>query len=87
MIDLARALSGSGRSFSVTRLNYTSESIARAHAEMLAEIEAEQEAAKVQARKKAPERAFSRVPEAGCDQLLPVSTNPLPKTDTLAGEA
>ncbi len=87
MLDLARALSGSDRGASITRLNYTSESIARAHAEMLAEIEAEQEAALAQARKKAPERAFSRVPGAGCDQLLPVSTNPLPKTETLAGEA
>ena len=87
MIDLARALSGRDRSFPVTRLNYTSESIARGHAEMLAEIEAEREAAEAQARKKAPERAFSRVPEAGCDQLLPVSTNPLPKTETLSGEA
>lgn len=43
MLDLARALVQATETAPAVRLHYTSDSIARAHAEMLAEMEAENE--------------------------------------------
>jgi hypothetical protein len=66
MLDLASELSGIDQRFPVTRLNYTAQSIARAHAEMLAEIEAEQ-TNDAHTKKGPGESLFPRV-RGGCDQ-------------------